>query len=305
MINNKALSMFFLAAVLMATSPASAQENKGPELLRAGLRENLRGLAGQLEGLMGYAIKDLVSGDTLLFNEREVFPTASNIKIAILLELFHQVESGEMKLEDRWPIDPAARVGGSGVLAQLSDPLLTMTAADVATLMIVLSDNFATNLCIRHLGMAAINAGLERFNLKATRLRREMMDLPAARRGDENSSSPAELMELLEALYAGKLLTPPLTEQMLAILKKDKDSPLRKAIPSGIAVANKPGVLDGVRCDAGIIYLSGRPYIFVGMTKYLVSGEQGEELLMKAARAAHSYFERLAGANIYGRALPD
>jgi beta-lactamase class A len=305
MINYKTLPALFLAAVLMASPLASAQENNGPELLRAGLRDNLRGLAGQLEGLMGYAIKDLVSGDTLLFNEREVFPTASTIKIAILLELLHQVESGKMKLEDRWPIDPAARVGGSGVLAQLSDPLLTMTAADVATLMIVLSDNFATNLCIRHLGMAAINAGLERFNLKATRLRREMMDLPAARRGDENSSSPAELMELLEGLYAGKLLSPPLTAQMLAILKKDKDSPLRKAIPSGIAVANKPGVLDGVRCDAGIIYLSGRPYIFVGMTKYLASGEQGEELMMKAARATHSYFERLAGANIYGRALPD
>jgi beta-lactamase class A len=101
------------------------------------------------------------------------------------------------------------------------------------------------------------------------------------------------------------LLAKPFTEKMLAMLKKDKASPLRKAVPPGVAVANKPGALDGVRCDAGIVYLASRPYIFVGMTKYLASDDQGEQALIQAARAVHGYFQRLAKANIFGRALPD
>lgn len=296
------LCLFLCALTLF--SPLLAQENKGPALLKAGLEEDLQALEHELHGTLGYAIRDLTTGETLFRHENEVFPTASTIKIVILLEMFRQAEAGQLKLDERWHIDPAVRAGGSGVLQELSDPQLTMTAADVATLMVVLSDNFATNLCIKHAGMTAINANLERLGLRATRLRRVMMDLPAAKRSDENTSSPAELMQLLEWLHTGKLLSKPMNDHLLSILKKDKDSPLRKAIPARIDVANKPGSIDGVRCDAGIVYLTGRPYIFVGMTKYLELGDQGEELLIKAARMVHSYFARLASSNIYGRAIP-
>jgi beta-lactamase class A len=280
-----------------------AQENQGPALLKAKLEEDLQALAGRLNGVFGYAIKDLTNGESILRFENEVFPTASTIKIAVLLEMFKQAEAGTLKLDERWRIDPAQRVAGSGVLFELSDPQLMMTATDVATLMIVLSDNFATNLCIQHAGQAAINAGLEKMGLRATRLRRIMMDLPAAKRGDENTSSPAELLQILEGLHSGKLLSKPYTDRLLTILKKDKQSSMRKAIPLDIAVANKPGDIDGVRCDAGIVYLPGRPYIFVGMTKYLESGEKGEETLFQATKAVHSCFERLVNSNVYGRAV--
>jgi beta-lactamase class A len=139
--------------------------------------------------------------------------------------------------------------------------------------------------------------------LKETKLRRKMIDLAAARRGDENVSTPSEIARLLELLYRGDGLKKESQDALLAILKKAKATPMRRGIPAGINVANKPGTLDGVEVDAGIVYVQGRPYVLSVMTTYLTHNAAGEAAITAASQAAFEYFDRLAKSSEYGRSI--
>jgi beta-lactamase class A len=187
------------------------------------------------------------------------------------------------------------------VLRELTAP--SMALRDYATLMIVLSDNTATNFLIDIVGMEKVNARMRALGLPQTRLRRRMIDLEAARRGDENVSTPAEIAKLLQVLYRGEGLSSKSHDAAIAILQKEKTTPMRRGIPSDIPVANKPGSLEGVAVDAGIVYLKNRPYVFSAMTTFLDSEEKGDAAITAASRATFEYFSRLAHASDYGRAI--
>src|SRR5262249_41445795 len=146
--------------------------------------------------------------------------------------------------------------GGSGVLFELDTP--TLSLRDYATLMVIVSDNTATNVLIDVLGMDKIAARMAALGLPGTKLRRRMIDLAAARRGDENVSTPAEIVRLLEIIAKGEGLSSSSRDQALALLKKPKASRLRRALPAGIDAADKPGELEGVRVDAGIVFAKNR-----------------------------------------------
>ena len=133
---------------------------------------------------------------------------------------------------------------------------------------------------------------MQGLGLPGTKLRRHMMDTAAARRGDENVSTPDEIARLLQAM-------PP---EGIELLKKPKESRLRRGLPPGVATADKPGELDGVRVDAGIVYAKNRPYIFCVMTTFLRSETEGERAIEEIARAAYEYFSRL-GAGPIGRRI--
>jgi beta-lactamase class A len=151
--------------------------------------------------------------------------------------------------------------------------------------------------------MAKVNARMASLGLPRTLLRRRMIDLEAARRGDENVSTPGELAKLLQILYRGDGLSKQSHETLLAILKKDKTTPMRQGIPPDVEVANKPGSLEGVAVDAGIVLLKNRPYVFVAMATYLENEETGDAAITSASRAAFDYFARVAHASEYGRAI--
>ena len=158
--------------------------------------------------------------------------------------------------------------------------------------MVTLSDNTATNVLIDRLGMDAIARRMQGLGLGATKLRRHMMDTAAARRGDENVSSPDDIARLLQAM-------PP---EGIELLKKPKDSRLRKGLPPDVATADKPGELDGVRVDAGIVYAKNRPFVFCVMTTFLKDEAEGERAIEEIARAAYEYYSRLGGGPL-GRRL--
>src|SRR5690606_37328628 len=92
-------------------------------------------------------------------------------------------------------------------------------------------------------------------------------------------------------------------EGMLAILRKGKSSAMRDGVPSAVPVANKPGGLEGVAADAGIVYLRDRPYIFVATRTYLKSGAAGQAAIRAASQAAFDYFNRIARSSEYGRVI--
>jgi len=262
--------------------------------LKAKFEHQLQEISSRVDGVVGYAVVDLTSGDRIAHLAGEAFPTASTIKIAIVYELFKQAEEGKVKLADTITLDRSKAVGGTGVLVHMGTP--TLSILDYATLMVTLSDNTATNVLIDRLGMENVTARMKALGLPHTLLRRRMMDTAAARRGDENVSTPDEIARLLEAVAKNK--------DAVQLLEKPKESRLRLGLPAGVRTADKPGELDGVRVDAGIVFAKNRPYILCVMTTYLKDEKEGERAIEAMSRAAYEYFDRL-GAGPLGRRLPE
>jgi beta-lactamase class A len=293
------LSVFVAFVCVRAFVITNAADDPPPlaKQLKANYERRLEEIASHLDGVLGYAVLDLTSGERVAHLEQAVFPTASTIKLAIVYELFKRVEEGSVDLNQTIVLDRANAVGGSGVLNELGTP--TLSVRDYATLMVMLSDNTATNVLIDRLGMDNVTKRMGGLGLTNTKLRRKMIDLDAARRGDENVSTPKEIVDLLAAMTrpgAGRF-----GPDMIALLEKSKASRLRKGLPPGVRTADKPGELEGVRVDAGIAYAKNRPYIFCAMTTYLKSEAEGERAIEEMSRASYEYFSRLGAGLQYGR----
>ncbi|MEZ4862112.1 MAG: serine hydrolase [Caldilineaceae bacterium] len=271
-------------------------------LLWQRLEAELRRRVTEFPGIAGIALRDLSSGLLLALHGDEVFPTASTIKIHVLTQLLVRAEAGEIDLQQRMAVDPAQHVLGSGVLAYLTGPV-ELSLLDLATLMIIASDNTATNLCIDAAGLTATNELNERLGLHETKLRRKMMDHLAAVREEENVATPTELVRMLELLYSG-LPSPWVAEHCLAILKQPKHGFIDRALPATVTVANKPGWVEGAMCDAALVYLPRRPYILAIMTKHsLVGVREQERFLWDLATTVHGSMANWDQSNRYGRAV--
>jgi beta-lactamase class A len=172
-------------------------------------------------------------------------------------------------------------------------------------MMVAVSDNSATNVLIDRLGMENVNALLDSLGLHNTRLRRKMMDVKAAAEGRENISTPQEMLTLLEEIYQGKVLDKEMTADFFKMLSTHKASFIPRDLPDGLQIANKPGELEAVRNDSGIVFLQNRPYIICVMTTYLVHERDGEEAITKISAAAYRLFDRLARSSQYGRVISE
>jgi beta-lactamase class A len=295
------LAIFLLTVLWCSTITAQAPPPAKSAQLRAKVDAEIGRLADASDGVVGYAIVDLTSGDRFERQADQPFPTASTIKLAVLYELLRQVDAKRLTLDEPKPIPERLRVGGSGVLQQLSNPVLSLR--DCAVLMMMASDNTATNVVIDAVGMDAVNTQMRALGTRALALRRRMMDTDAARRGDENVASPADLARVLQALDRGEGLSADAKATALDLMTRPLESPLRAGIPAGVKVASKPGSLDGVQADAGVIHLDGRPFALVVMTTFLATAESGERTITDITRTAFSYFSRLARAGTEGRLL--
>jgi beta-lactamase class A len=130
-----------------------------------------------------------------------------------------------------------------------------------------------------------------------------MMDVKAAAEGRENVSTPREMMMLFEELYSGKVLNKEMTDDFFTVLSTHKESSIPRDLPANVRIANKPGELEGVRNDSGVIFLENRPYILCVMTTYLRDERDGNEAISKVSLAAFNMFDRLARASEYGRVV--
>ena len=287
--------------VVALAAPAAPAEKQAAlwEKLRARIEAVDRGL----DGVLGVSVKDLKGGMTLDVHPAEPFPQASSIKLAVLYELYRQAEEGRVDLGELTR-PPLPRVGGGGVLQELGNQV-SLTWRDVAVLMMGWSDNAATNVLIDRVGMDAVNRRLDSLGLRATRLRRKMMDLDAARRGDENVSTPTEMRQLAETMYAGAGLSRERARDLMAVAAVPKDSPFRVPLPESLVVADKPGSLEAVRCVTAIVDLPGRPYAVSIMTTYLRRDADGEAAIREISAALYETFDRLARSSDLGRIISE
>jgi len=295
-----------LVAPLAAQSAAPRAPAGDPSaVLWSKLEQSIAGLDARLDGVLAVAIKDLTDGHTLLLHADAVLPTASTIKIAVLAELYRQEQSGSgAHLRDGYVPDSADVIAGSDMLGGMSFGVTRLTNRDLATFMVGVSDNGATNVLIQRVGLERVNALLDSLGLKETRLRRRMLDLEAARAGRENTATPRELVALLEALWSGKLLRGALRDDFFRVLATPKEKYLPRLLPESAKLASKPGWLEGVRVDAGIGFAPHRPFAIAVMISYSGDDRAAEQAISELGLLAWRHFERLGSGGAYGRRMP-
>jgi beta-lactamase class A len=231
-----------------------------------GLEAKLKPLADAHQGKIAVAVKHLGTGDEFYLNADEPMPTASLIKLAVMVETFWQAEEGKVKLDGMLMLRKADMVPGAGVLTDSFSPGSTLALRDAVRLMITVSDNTATNLVLDEIGipstakrMAALGLPETRINAKVYRGSTTSVDKARTDKYGLGSTTARETVRLLELIHAGKVVTPRACEEMLGILRKNQDNEmLVRKLPSGTSVAHKTGAVSAARTDAGIITLPAK-----------------------------------------------
>ena len=291
--------LFLLCAPVFAQAPAQEKQ----QVLWQKMDHDIQQVTQNLDGVIGVVVKDLTSGQTVAILPDEVFPTASSIKVAVLAELYRQAQQGKLKLTDIYVVQKSDIVPDSSIMEGLTPGVTRITLRDLATMMVAVSDNSATNVLIDRVGMENVNAMLDGLGLTHTRLRRKMMDLKAAAEGRENIGTPRELGALLELVYRGKVLNKESADDFFTVLSTHKSSWIPRDLPEDLKIANKPGELEGVRNDIGLIFIERRPYIVSVMSSYLRNERDGEEAIARISGISYRTFDRLARASEYGRVI--
>jgi beta-lactamase class A len=240
------------------------------------LEARVREIADGLEGRLGLVVRSLGGTDLRLeLNGGEAFPAASVIKLAILWSFFEAVDHGELDPAEPWTLESGAAVGGTGVLRLLGDGL-RLGLLDLATLMIVVSDNTATNAVIDRLGLGRIEAAVGRLGLRGTALRRKMLDFAARDRGLDNWTTPEDTARLLARFATGEGLSRASAERAGRILLGQQfNHKLAGRLPPGAALAHKTGELPGLEHDAGWLEVGGSRVVIAAFTRDLRHNADG------------------------------
>jgi beta-lactamase class A len=260
----------------------------------AELQKQIEAAIRAADAHMGVAMLHLEKGDEINLDADESFPMASVLKIPVLVEAARQMDAGKFTLDDRWELTVAEKNLGSGVLTFFDDGLLP-TVRDLLTLMIIISDNTATDMVINRLGKEKIvqsmrDLGLQNIHLPLTIRQIFETILPSAdptqdpyematkdksftppanaagySKGPENNvSTPRDMTKLCELIYTGRAASREATDEMLRILlKQTLNDRLPRFLPPGTRVAHKTGTLSGFRNDAGILYISDDQHVAV------------------------------------------
>ncbi len=236
------------------------------------------------------------TGNTSFFRRADaLIPSASVIKLPILVEAMAQVQAGTLDPDEIHILVDSEKAGGSGTLNTY--PHRSRIAyRDLMTAMMIQSDNTATNIFINELGMDAINRRMQTLGLTQSRLNRVMMDTLAAKQGRENVVTAREMNALLIKIYRHELLTPALCEQMLGILKRNEDTlTIPHDLPPGTVVAHKTGELTYVRADVGIVYAKSARRTEPFVLSVLVQGiptPDAERIIARLARLCFDWYSQ-------------
>ena len=239
------------------------------------LADRVAALTRDFKGTVVLYAKNLQTGRDFAIGADTKVRTASTIKLPILCTLEHLVAQGKVRWDERIVLRPDDKVSGSGVLGSLADGT-DLTVRNLAILMIIVSDNTATNLILDRITADAVNDYLDTIGITTTRSNRKVrgdgtqLKAPEgwsrAGRLEENSkyglgvSTPRDMVRILEMLHRGTIVSPEASKDILGIMKMQqvRDGIARHA-PDDLVIASKSGSLDALRSDVGIVYAKGGP----------------------------------------------
>lgn len=254
-------------------------------------------LAG-VEGFWGLSYLHLNTGERFALNGDEAFYPASVIKVPVMCAVFHMAEYEGLDLSAKVTINRDDQVGGSGVLHTLTAGA-ELSVYDLVTLMIVVSDNSATNMCLDLVGKGNVTPLMEKLGLTQTKLYNKLMVVPVEREG-VNIMSPNDTTALFAAIASGKVVSLRACEEMVKILKQQQyNDQLSKYLPCepdrhvgslpDVVVAHKTGWVNGTRNDAGIFYLPGQEYVLSIFSKGIKDDAAALEAEAQVGRLVYEY----------------
>lgn len=296
---------FLMLLVSMSLQVAVSAEDT------ADWKTRIQGYADEFGGRVGLAAKSITTGETIAVNVDTLFPTASVIKLPVLVELFHQFQEGKLQPEKPVPLSAETSVPGDGVLRFFQEGQ-SLQLIDIATLMVILSDNTATNYVIDQLGnthdekLEAVNRRMRELGLKNTKLLNKLYSLKTKKNTDEarrfgiGVSSPADMVLLLEKLVRGEAVNKKASEEMISIMRNQMDkSQAARFLPfaedTTLWIANKTGSLDDRKIDAGIVSSAKGTYVYAIFCDNSADlGEQPDNLatlaVAKLSRLIYEHF---------------
>lgn len=227
------------------------------------LRHVLDSIADAHHGVVGYRITNLETGEHLERRGDETFPTASLIKVPILVTLFDLAERRQLSLDDPVVLTELDKVGGAGELQFLRTPL-TLRLWDVAWLMSTLSDNTATNLVLDRIKIRRVWQKMESLGLPHTKVHSGSMTRIASVAPDSSAkyglgvTTPNEMAQLFALLAQGKAVSPAADSTMLWILRHNGDEMKLARFTSDVGLSHKTGDVDQARTDCGVFFLPAR-----------------------------------------------
>ena len=250
--------------LLIAISLTSCLTVKGqsqpPPSSTQTLDTRVRAEIAPFKGKVYLFAKNLDTGQEYSFNGDERVKTASTIKIAVMIEAFARVAEGRAKWTDELVLTKAARYSGSGILPELGDGL-RLTLRDCVNLMMLISDNTATNMVLDYLTTDAVNARMDSLGIKQTRIMRRVGSGGESKEGklEENkrfglgATTPHEMVQIMEKLDRGEVISKPASKEMLDLMKREQ---ARYAIgrTTSDPMASKYGALDRLRSCVAIVY---------------------------------------------------
>ena len=246
------LNVFWIA-VLCGTVVAQTPNNN--------LDEQVKTIVASFKGKVSLFAKNLDTGQTYALNADERVRTASTIKIAVMIETFARVTEGKAKWTDEVILTKEKKVSGSGILGELSDGL-KLTLRDAMNLMMILSDNTATNLVLDVVTTDAVNARMESLGFKQIKINRKVGSggESAAGKDPENKkfglgvATPREMVLVMEKLERGEVINPAVSKEMIDLMKREQGRNALGRSLWNVPMASKYGALDRLRSAVGILY---------------------------------------------------
>jgi len=265
------------------------------------LDDQVKPLVASFKGKVSLFAKNLDTGETYGLNPDERVRTASTIKIAVMIEAFARVAEGKAKWTDEVVLTKEKKVSGSGILFELSDGL-KLTLRDAVTLMMLVSDNTATNLVLDVLTTDAVNARMESLGFKQIKIMRKVGSggESAAGKDPENKkyglgmATPREMVLVLEKLERGEIVSPAVSKEMIELMKREQD---RNAIGRSlwnVPMASKYGALDRLRSAIGILYTKN------GKIAMAISCDDMPETMWSVDNPAYLLMSRLSEVLVEG-----
>ena len=259
------------AAVVAALGCSRATSAQGPAKVKpaplradtAQLRQKLDSIAGAHHGVVGYTVIDMENNVRMSRRGDEKFPTASLIKVPILVTVYDLVAKGQLSLDDPISILKLDLVPGSGLLQYMKTPM-TITVRDAAWLMTTISDNTATNLLLDRIIIRRVWNKMDSLGLKDTRvhsksfLRVSSIAMDSSVKYGLGVTTPNEMAKLFELMAQGKAVNPASDSAMLDILEHNENSEKLQRFNYGVRAAHKSGETDQVRTECSLFYLRNR-----------------------------------------------